>query len=319
MEIFHSENGEVVKIIHNDLSETAIKTTKSCTNTILDGAIDIGSTDRNKYSIFISSSRGCKFKCKFCYLTLKNAKYSFLNEEQIFKNIIESLEYINSQNHIIKDKYVKLSFMGMGDALGLGFVKNLSIKLINYILLNNLAKGIDGIDLSTVYPKIKNDWVTEFYELEDYLKTVKNNPDIPSNRSLFRLFYSLISGNPRTRDQLIPGTTEVNSAIQELLKFSKNNKHNLIFHYVLLNDINDSEQELSDLINLVKDYKLDRFEIRFLRFNSCDNSSFKESLKLDYFIKELLKITKNIKLQVSSGDEVKAACGQFIIKNFIRA
>ena len=37
----------------------------------LTNEIESRESDRNKYSIFISSSVGCFMKCKFCHLTLK--------------------------------------------------------------------------------------------------------------------------------------------------------------------------------------------------------------------------------------------------------
>lgn len=61
LEIFRTEDGTVTKFIHSDGSETAIKAVPS-QSTFIDketGTVDIRLTDRNKYSIFISSSTGC--------------------------------------------------------------------------------------------------------------------------------------------------------------------------------------------------------------------------------------------------------------------
>jgi len=77
MKIFRTEDKKVSKFIHPDTSETCIKTVYSVDykpNSETDD-VDITITDRNKYSIFISSSGGCPMACSFCYLTIDNMPF----------------------------------------------------------------------------------------------------------------------------------------------------------------------------------------------------------------------------------------------------
>ena len=74
---------------------------------------------------------------------------------------------------------------------------------------------------------------------------------------------------------------------------------------------------MDSLIELVKNNFADN-ELRILRYNYCIKSLYKES---DKFINQIRKLSDNlnfIKVQVSPGTEVSAACGQFIVKDFIR-
>ena len=92
-DIFRTEDNTVSKYIHDDGSETAIKMVKSVQNIFnpLTNEIESRESDRNKYSVFISSSVGCFMKCKFCHLTLKNSEFIKLEEDQIFNNLKEGL------------------------------------------------------------------------------------------------------------------------------------------------------------------------------------------------------------------------------------
>ena len=85
-----SDDKTVVKIVHDDASETAIKTVSSCDTVMTkDGEFELNETDRNKYSIFISDSAGCYMKCQFCYLTLKAMKFAKINVLKLFNNLID--------------------------------------------------------------------------------------------------------------------------------------------------------------------------------------------------------------------------------------
>lgn len=56
-EVFRTEDGVVSKYIHEDGSETAIKLAKSLQNILnpITNTIETRASDRNKYSVFISS------------------------------------------------------------------------------------------------------------------------------------------------------------------------------------------------------------------------------------------------------------------------
>lgn len=119
MEIYRTKDNLVLKYIHNDGSETAIKNVPSCDNEInfLTGDIVPVAKDRNKFSVFISSSVGCHVGCKFCYLTVKKYPYHQLTKEQIIDNTKKAIIDAVNSNPELENKYVKLSFMGMGDIL----------------------------------------------------------------------------------------------------------------------------------------------------------------------------------------------------------
>lgn len=343
--ILVSSDKDVFKIIHNDNSETAIKTVSSCDTHIKeDGSFILNETDRNKYSIFISNSTGCFMKCKFCYLTLKEMEYNKINTDNTYSNILEAIQervvynilrpnYKNKELPDIHTKYVKLCWMGMGDA----FVDSKKVKTVSYnilktIMRKNYAIGLDGVDLSTVIPNVKNinKIFSDFKELENILSKFPLNPhnniivhrnkklsnidkEYPK-RSRFRLFYSLHSAIQKTRNYLIPNAMPLNEAIPALIEYSENNKYNIIFHHMFIDGFNDTNEEINALIDLIEKYNLQKYELRILRYNTCEVSTYiHESSKFNNIIKQLVKIHPHIKVQISAGSEIKAACGQFLI------
>jgi len=330
MKILRSKDDLVSKFIHKDGSETAIKSIKSLYNKRdKDNNIEIAYKDRNKYSIFISVSTGCQFKCKFCYLTMKNAKYHNLTKDDIVNNIKEAIVQEIKHKPSLKSKFVKLSWMGMGDALNQSsLVKEATIEILDFIIDNGYAIGLDGVDLSTVLPKTSDVWINNFQTLENDLRKyqnnendyIKDNVDYSSsktykNRSLFRLFYSIGSSTQESKNEIIPNVLETVKAIKLLKKYSSNNKYNVIFHYMFVEGLNSTLEDVDEFINMYRRFNLEDYEIRILRYNECTNQH-KETKCFDKIINKLKDIIVNLKVQVSAGSEVKSACGQFIVTQF---
>lgn len=331
-EVYRSNDGTVSKYIHEDGSETSIKISKSVQSVLnpITKQIDEFHSERNKYSIFISSSVGCHLKCSFCHLTLKKAKYDKLTEEQIF-NIKDALDEYITFNTDIKAKYVKLSWMGMGDACNKSdIVYNVTLKILDYIFENNYAIGLDGVDLSTVMPKMKNkDWISNFHKLENELKKYTINPFYKmdnveytnneySHKNIFRLFYSIGSPIQELRDNIIPHSTTLSEAVELLNEYQLNGEYSVILHHVLVDGLNDTQDELLSLVNFVNT-NFKNNELRLLRYNTCSMpNAYKESTTIYNQIKYLSDNINLIKVQVSCGSEVQSACGQFIVREFIR-
>jgi adenine C2-methylase RlmN of 23S rRNA A2503 and tRNA A37 len=86
----------------------------------------------------------------------------------------------------------------------------------------------------------------------------------------------------------------------------------IIFHYVVLDGINDTVEQGEKLVSILEKYNFSGEEIRFLRYNKHPDSSFIESTRRFDFAKKVAENHPNIKLQISEGEEVRSACGQFM-------
>ena len=332
-DLFRTEDGSVSKYIHEDGSETAIKIVKSVQNVLnpLTNTIEKRESDRNKYSIFISSSVGCYMRCKFCHLTLKNAEFIKISADAVLTNLKEALSDMYDFNPDIKNKYVKLSWMGMGDAINNPeMVEEVTLNILDWIFDNEYALGLDGVDLSTVMPPLKNrKWIPVFHRLEAALQKYNINPvyhmdnvecatGFYSHKNIFRLFYSVEAAIQETRDKMVPNAMPLVDAVEHFKEYAQDGKYPVILHHLIIEDLNDSNDELEALIEFVNTHFNDS-ELRVLRYNFCARSEYKES---DAFIAQVRKLSDSIKflkVQVSPGTEVSAACGQFIVKDFVRS
>ncbi len=314
------------KYIHSDNSETSIKLLPSGKFSE-EGQSEF--RDRNKYSIIISASLGCAMACNFCHITQKNSPFKRIDGEAILSNIKEAIEAEYEINPQISEKYIKLCWMGMGEAILISKeVKYVTLQLLDWVMENNYAKGLDGVDLATVLPKINNGWMDDFTELNLELKKYEINPNndvVPNagfsnlssydNRSSFRLFYSLHSSEQSVRDVIIPNAMPIDKAMLKIKQFHESTGINIILHYMFMEGVNDSDEQVNHLMHFMQEYSVQNYELRILRYNGHEEN-IEESLNFKPIIKKISSLTNHFKVQFSSGFEVKSACGQFIVNGY---
>lgn len=313
MEVYRTKDGQVSKYVHDDGSETAIKTVSSCAN-VYDketGRIVPIEKEREKFSVFISSSVGCPIGCKFCYLTVKKFPYQKLGPWQIVKNVRSALISEVEKKPELKNKYIKLSWMGMGDALLLDAadIDKVTIAILDLVLCGPRIgiKGLDGVDISTVMPPKAKGWPFHLGVLNgELLNSFQRNPH-SMDRSPLRLFYSLHS------EKLIPSRKRngVWNDFKKLKEFNYWYNIDIILHHMFLDGVNDKKSDVELIQALLERTGLEA-ELRVLRYNECPNSEYRESRNFDELVSYAAEIMPKVKYQVSAGSEIKAACGQFL-------
>lgn len=311
MERYINNEGDVIKYIHENGTETAIKIAPGCS----------GRSD--KVAVFLSSSVGCKMKCLPCYVTGKNIPYEFVMTRVIINNAIRALTdaIAYSPNY---NKPLKISWMGMGEAL---FMEKKYLTNGTRDLMNFAPNGIlDGIDIGTCCPKSLelSEIIEKVQDIQSMLHQdlsagkITINPfitkftgDLP--HSIIRLFYSLHSVNDETKKKLVPGSYSVDE-IGEAINLTKRCSINPVIHYTLLSGINDRDEDVESLLTWIKKYKLEDVQIRILNYNKCPNSKLNPSERTEEFVNKLMINHQYIKSQISPGKEVSAACGMFLWK-----
>lgn len=324
MQIFRTDDNKVSKFIHNDGSETCIKTVYSVDYKPNGaGDVDVKVTDRNKYSVFISASKGCAMACTFCYLTIDDVPFGKLRYDEVITNIKEAI-LNEAEVTDLSTRYIKLCWMGMGEALLTpSLVQSGTLEILEWVMENNLAAGLDGVDISTVLPKMGNKWVTQLPELNVSLEKYDLNPNNKNvvnqesgtlveyaNRSRFRLFYSLHSANQANRERIIPNAMPLTDAVPQLTELESQGV-NVIIHHMFLEGTNDSVEELDALIEFMN-VSFPFNELRVLRYNKHDDSDIRETDSFETVACYIQGGIRKVKVQVSYGKDVKSACGQFV-------
>ena len=313
LRIEHKDNiGYTTKYQHPDGSETSIKTNLSCQFKAEGNNLVLDSKDNNKYSLVISCSAGCQMECSFCHLTQKGVQHKRLSPESVLNNLIETVvteyKYLKGQGINLSTKYIKLCWMGMGEPMSeIPLVKEVTKNFLEYVFNNNLACGLDGVDISTVMPsRLSIAKYSDLQEISRSLSDYKHNPS-QVGKSPMRLFYSLHVANDK-RDVMVPNTYDYRKALTDLNYFCNATRADLIVHCMFIEGQNDSQQDIDELINLVKPTGR---ELRVLRYNPSDNTT-KESGNIKDIVSYLNSQYDKVKVQYSSGQDILAACGQFL-------
>ena len=312
MEVYRTKDKTVAKYVHDDGSETAVKTIPIETFGGEYGKVT------NKFNVFISHSVGCPVGCRFCYLYVKKCPYKHLTDDNIVVNVVNAIKEELKIRSELHNMYCKLSWMGMGDALLDCDVTVKAVdKISKAIKQDDLCLGIDGVDIATTVPMFTiESEVARLNNLVDILSRATLNPlrgyKTPSDA--VRLFYSLHSADNDIRNQLIPGASDIDTAKNLLCKLP----FKLYIHHMLFNGINDSNKDINKLLKFMQSDCINGSELRFLRFNKCTNASFVESSNFVEIVDYIWTQYDNIKVQASPGSEVKAACGQFLLSHIAK-
>ena len=218
----------------------------------------------------IPSMYECRLGCTICYLTINNIKGS--NKKIKSSTIEECLSIINNVKNSGKNG-IQLSIMGVGEPL-------LNIELIND-LCNN--ENIDRVSIASIFPFIPDG-------LPDKLK----------------IHYSLHNPIHEKRLKMIPNGKE---NFDNVLNYLKNHKGDVEIHYTLVENENDTDEELNEIINKLKNNN--KYTIKFLDFKTSYKTKLAKSNKLIKWIKELEKNGISTEFYYPPGEQIQGSCGLF--------
>ena len=233
-------------------------------------------------SLCISTEVGCNMSCAFCESgRLKKRRNLSVNEM-----VLQILEIEKD----IKKRISHIVLMGIGEPFD--NYDNV-IKFINII---NDSKGIDigarHITISTcgIVPKI--------YEFTE-LKTQVN------------LAISLHAPNNELRNRLMPinKVYSLNELMKAIKKYIEVTNRRVTFEYIMLDDINDTNECAMELCELLKGLNC---YVNLIPYNETNNIGFKrsKSVKIDKFYDILKKNNISVTVRREFGGLVSAACGQ---------
>lgn len=233
-------------------------------------------------SICVSSQVGCNMGCKFCE-SGRRKKVRNLTAGEIVSQVLEVEEDINERiTHVV--------LMGIGEPFDNYEEIIKFIKIINDP--KGLAIGSRHITVSTsgIIPKIK-----EF-----------KNLNLQVNLAI-----SLHAPNDKLRTSIMP----INKAypLEKLIKsvkeyVSKTNRR-VTFEYIMLKNVNDTEECAKELSNLLKNINC---YVNLIPYNETENIEYERSnmFQIMKFYDILKKNNVNVTIRREFGSKISAACGQ---------
>lgn len=233
-------------------------------------------------SLCVSSQVGCNMGCTFC----ESGRRKKVRNLETFEMVLQILM-------IEKIKQLRIShvvLMGIGEPFDNYENVVAFLKIINND--NGLAIGARHITVSTcgIIPKIK-----QFMELPFQIN----------------LAISLHAPSNELRSEIMPinRAYPLNELLPVLKQYIKKTNRRLTFEYILLKDVNDSEEEALKLCQLLKGINC---YVNLIPYNETSHIVYKKSKKetiLKFY--DILKKNKiNVTIRREFGSEVMAACGQ---------
>ncbi|MGC8501667.1 23S rRNA (adenine(2503)-C(2))-methyltransferase RlmN [Desulfurella sp.] len=241
-----------------------------------------------KNTVCVSTQVGCKMNCKFC----ATGKLGFTRNLKIWEIIYQVRHIYN----VIKKNTTKapnIVFMGMGEPLD-----NYDNTIKAILIINNeygLSISRRRITLSTcgLVPQIEQ------------LKK-----DLP----FINLAISLNAADNFKRNFLMPINTTY--PIEELLECVKDfplpERKRLTFEYIMIKGFNDKQEDINNLIKLLKSLKCKINLIPFNQYNKNDNLFTSDNQTIERFAETLRNKNMFVTVRKSKGESINAACGMLV-------
>jgi len=250
--------------------------------------------EETRTTLCISTQVGCPLDCQFCATGLMGYKRN-LTSGEIFD------QYMLAAKDYGKDNITNIVYMGMGEPL-LNYQNTL--KSLN-IFSNELTKGISikKITVSTagIAPKIR--------ELADTGINVK-------------IALSLHSCFEEMRSKLMPINQRysLKENLMAVRYYAKKTGTRITFEYIMLKDLNDTDEDLNALAKICKEIPSKVNVIPFNSLKHMNPTGFSSELestpenKIDDFVRKLRDKNITVMVRQTQGDDIAAACGQLAVK-----
>ena len=239
--------------------------------------------ERGHLTLCISSQVGCAMACRFCR-TAKQGLYRNLKPSEIIEQVIHVKRSMDEP-----ERLTNIVFMGMGEPLA------------NYDAvaktISNLT-GDDGMNFS--HRKVTVSTCGLVPQMKKMGREIKAN-----------LAISLNAPDDKTRSFLMPVNRKypLKRLLAACRDFPLPNRRMLTFEYILINDVNDSDQDALNLARLLSGL---RAKINLIPLNPYPGSPLSPPpiVKILRFQMILLNNQFTAIIRKSKGRDILAACGQ---------
>lgn len=244
--------------------------------------------EQKRITVCVSSQSGCRMGCPFC-VTGKYGFHGNLTAGEIVNQVI-SLPGSDKVTHVV--------FMGMGEPM------------------DNIDNVLKACEILTA------EWGMALSPRNITVSSVGITPGIKKflDESVCNLTLSLFSPFFDERRKVVPVESKypVNEIIDMMKETPLIKKRRLTISYVMIQDLNDSENHLKSLIDLLKG---SRIRINLLPYHPVpgDKNVSSSMERLNYFKHNLVVSGISASIRKSRGSDISAACGLLAsgLKNII--
>ncbi|MBU0625335.1 23S rRNA (adenine(2503)-C(2))-methyltransferase RlmN [Patescibacteria group bacterium] len=238
-------------------------------------------TGRN--TVCVSTQAGCPMQCAFCATGQQGFKRN-LTSAEILDQVLHFARELNQQ----AERVSSIVFMGMGEPF-----HNYDAVLDAISTLN----AADGLNIGARHISISTCGIIPGIE-----RLAKEARQI-------NLAISLHAPTDDLRDKLMPvnKTYPLSKLLPAIRDYLQHTNRKVMFEYLLIEGVNDSQQQADQLADLLADERL--YHVNLIRFHRTGNFSSSSREKRDNFFDRLKQRGVSVTHRVSFGEDIQAACG----------
>ena len=270
--------------VENSLSSEEDKSVKILFRTRDDHFIEtVSMVENNRHTVCLSSQAGCVLGCHFCATGKLGLKRNLSTGE-----IVDQLIYVRENTD---QPITNVVFMGMGEPFhNYDNVLNAS-DIFHSPKCFNLASTRITISTAGLLPQI-NKFIKE--------------------KRRYKLAISLNASNDKVRTEIMPINKKwsINDLIKSGKEYSNQKKRLIMFEYVLLKGINDSEEDALELARLLQGIPC---KINLIPYNEIEGKYQRPDETTITKFSEILHNYRDeyrVLVRWSKGQDIAAGCGQ---------
>jgi 23S rRNA (adenine2503-C2)-methyltransferase len=244
--------------------------------------------DTPKQTFCISTQVGCAMGCAFC-LTGKMGLVRHLTAAEIAGQV----RLLARATHLL-DRSFNIVFMGMGEPL-----QNYDATMKAMRMLNEK----EGLDM---HPKRVTLSTVGLVPMMDKLAQEELMPN---------LAVSLHAATEEQRRAIVPPTKKysLQDIIDACKRFPVSKRRRIMFEYVMLKGVNDSDADARKLVKVLSGVKA---KVNLLPLNEAPGIPFERPSdeRVNAFARILVDRGLMVSVRKSRGRDIRAACGQLIVE-----
>ena len=282
-------NAECPLEIKSEIADSKDSNTAKALITLHDGArieTVLMKHKDGRATVCVSSQVGCPLGCEFCATGEIGYKRN-LETDEIIEQILFWQRYLRKSNSDY-GKVTNVVYMGMGEPF------------LNYDRVMESAKLINDKDIFNIGARHIS--ISTSGLINGINKFSKEKMQI-------NLAVSLNAPNDKLRSELMPINNKY--PLKELMlaveNYMRNNSRKVMFEYLMINGVNDSERHAKELSKLMN-HPL--YVVNLIRYNPTGKYQPSSSRAIDKFKHILQRAGVKVTQRYGFGAEINAACGQ---------
>ena len=248
----------------------------------------VSMVDKNRHTVCLSSQVGCALDCHFCATGKMGLKRNLSTGE-----IVDQLIYVRES---IDQSITNVVFMGMGEPF-----QNYD----NVLNASDIFHSPKGFNLAST--RITISTVGLLPQINQFIKEKRR----------YKLAISLNASNDKVRSEIMPINKKwsIVDLVNAGKEYSNQKKRLIMFEYVLLKGINDSEEDALELARLLQGIPC---KINLIPYNEIEGEYQRPDESTITKFSEILHNYRDeyrVLVRWSKGQDIAAGCGQLAGQN----